>query len=308
MNSFEVINNEVCFFDVEKAKKRISRYEKMYPAKDVFVFAQKIKFEEQIVLTRNELIAELNLMNINSKFTKKEAFAILSNDKFVSSYIKGNVSSFSKLKNYLQGNRILKIYNEDFRNSKIENESIDLIVTDPPYPKQYLNLYKDLAIYAERVLKPGGSLYAMAGQSYLPEIMNLMSVDGLKYNWTLCYLTPGGQSPQLWQRKVNTFWKPILWYTKGTNNKWLGDVVKSDVNDNDKDFHFWGQSISGMNDLIKRVSEPGDLILDPFLGGGTTGAACLYNLRNFIGIELDKDCYKTSKKRLFQINEEIING
>lgn len=308
MNSFDAINNEVCFLDVEQAKKRISRYKKMYPSKDVFLFAQKIKFEEQIVLTKDKFIAELNLMNLNSKFMKSEAFAIINNDKFIGNYLKGNVSSFCKLKKYLQGNRILKIYNEDFRNSKIEDESIDLIVTDPPYPKQYLNLYKDLAIYAERVLKPGGSLYAMAGQSYLPEIMNLMNVDGLKYNWTLCYLTPGGQSPQLWQRKVNTFWKPILWYTKGTNNKWLGDVVKSDVNDNDKDFHFWGQSISGMNDLIKRVSEPGDLILDPFLGGGTTGAACLYNLRNFIGIELDKDCYETSKKRLHQINEEIING
>lgn len=266
MNSFELINKEVCFLNVEQAKKRIIRYQKMYPSKDVFLFAQRIKFEEQIILTRDELIQKINAINLNSEYIKKEAHAIIHNDKFVSNYIKGNVSSFSKFKQFLQGNRILKIYNNDFRNFKIENESVDLIVTDPPYPKQYLNLYRDLAIYAERVLKPGGSLYAMAGQSYLPEIMNLMNVDGLKYNWTLCYLTPGGQAPQLWQRKVNTFWKPILWYTKGTNNKWLGDVVRSDVNDNDKDFHFWGQSISGMNDLIKRVSEPGDLILDPFLG------------------------------------------
>lgn len=308
MNSFERLNNEVGFLDVQQAEKRISRYEKRYPAKDILLFAKRIRFEEQIKITRAELITALDIDNIKSDYIKKEAFAIISDDKFISKYIKGNVESVSKFKEYLLGNRLMKIYNADFRSSQIESESVDVIVTDPPYPKQYLNLYKDLAIYAERVLKPGGSLFAMAGQSYLPEIMNLMNVEGLKYNWTLCYLTPGGQSPQLWQRKVNTFWKPILWYTKGANSKWLGDVVKSDVNNNEKDFHFWGQSISGMNDLIKRVSEPGDLILDPFLGGGTTGAACLYNLRNFIGIELDEDCFLTSEKRLTQINDEILNG
>jgi hypothetical protein len=40
--------------------------------------------------------------------------------------------------------------------------------------------------------------------------------DGpLEYLWTMAYLTPGGQATQVFPRKVNTFWKPILIYCKG---------------------------------------------------------------------------------------------
>ncbi len=308
MTTFEIINEEFGFFDIEAAEKRINRYLKAYPTKDIRQFAQKIKFEEEIKSTRAILITELNLTYVENEFLKEKTLSILNDERFITNYIRKSQNPFNNLKHYLDGHRFCKLYNGDFRATEIEDESIDVIVTDPPYPKEFVDLYRDLAIFAERVLKPGGSLFAMAGQSYLPEIMKLMDVDELKYNWMLCYLTPGGQSPQLWQRKVNTFWKPILWFTKGKPTKWLGDVVKSNVNDNDKNFHFWGQSFSGMNDLIQRVSDPGDVILDPFLGGGTTGVACLNNLRNFIGIELNKESYDISKDRLGQIEHELLHS
>lgn len=302
---FNKINEVYNFNDTEKAQKRIKRYLKTYPDKDINLYAEKIKFEEKIEAVRSELYTDLGIATLKNEHIKEKVSAILDDDKFISKYIKGEEEPVNRLKDYLTGNRYYKLFHDDFRQTSIESESIDLIVTDPPYPKQYLNLYKDLAIFAERVLKPGGSLFAMAGQSYLPEIFDLMKVAGLNYNWTLCYLTPGGQSPQIWQRKVNAFWKPVLWYTKGKPKKWLGDVVKSAVNDNDKNFHFWGQSFSGMNDLIQRVSEPGDLILDPFMGGGTTGIACMYNLRNFIGIEIEKESFNTAKSRLQEIDSLI---
>lgn len=63
-------------------------------------------------------------------------------------------------------------------------------------------------------------------------------------------------------------WKPVLWYVKGEyDGKWLGDVARSNVSDNDKRFHHWGQSERGMADLFDRVANQGDVILDPFLGG-----------------------------------------
>ncbi|MCZ2102293.1 MAG: site-specific DNA-methyltransferase [Chitinophagales bacterium] len=307
MKSFKEIQAAFNFLDVEQAEKRINRYLKTYPNKDIIPYAEKVKFEEQIKIVQHDLIQKINALNLTSSFLKEKALEIVNNPKFITKHIKGSEAPFDKLMAYLSGNRFYRLENNDFRACDIENESIDIIVTDPPYPRQYLDLYHDLAVFAERVLKPGGSLFAMAGQSYLPEILQLMQAQGLKYNWTLCYLTPGGQSPQLWQRKVNSFWKPVLWYIKGDPKKWLGDVVKSDVNDNDKNFHFWGQSISGMNDLIQRVSDPGDVILDPFLGGGTTGAACLYNLRNFVGIEIEQDSFETAKERLSIIDKAILN-
>ena len=117
--------------------------------------------------------------------------------------------------------------------------------------------------------------------------MQLMSgVGDLKYHWALAYMTPGAAT-QLWQRKVNTSWKPVLWFVNGEyKGDWVQDVTKSIVAD--KDFHEWGQSESGMQGLIERLSKPGDLILDPFLGGGATGAMAIALRRRFIGSDIDK--------------------
>src|SRR6266566_1314067 len=155
----------------------------------------------------------------------------------------------------------------------VEPSSIDWIITDPPYPRQHLSCFRDLSETAARLLRPGASCLIMSGQSFLPEVMQLLG-EHLRYHWTAAYLTPGGQSVQLWERHVNTFWKPLLWYTNGDyDGDWVGDVCRSDPNDNDKRHHNWGQSESGMADIVQRFTRAGDIILDPFLGGATTGVA-----------------------------------
>lgn len=182
------------------------------------------------------------------------------------------------------------LYVSDIRDGlpEVPDCSIDAIITDPPYPREYIGLYGDLAKVAARVLKPGGSLLAMAGQSYLPEVIAAMEGKGMEYHWCLSYLTPGGQAPHLFARNVNTFWKPVLWFVKGGyEGDCIGDVLKSDTNDNDKRFHHWGQSESGMSDIVERFTDPGQTILDPFLGGGTTGVVALSMGRAFVGCELD---------------------
>lgn len=174
----------------------------------------------------------------------------------------------------------------------------DFIITDPPYAREYLPLYGDLGRRAAEWLKPGGSCLVMCGQSYLPEIMALMTPH-LTYHWTIAYLTPGGQAAQLWQRKVNTFWKPVLWFTKGDyQGRWLGDVARSETNGNDKRHHAWGQSESGMADLLGRITEPGDLILDPFMGAGTTGVVAVSLARLFVGLDTDEAAVTRARERL----------
>lgn len=186
---------------------------------------------------------------------------------------------------------------------QIEAETVDVILTDPPYPREYLPVYEDLAHLAAYALKPGGSIFVMIGQSYLPDILALMT-PYLTYHWTLAYLTPGGQAVQLWQRKVNTFWKPIIWLVKGAYaGEWLGDVTRSEVNDNDKRFHHWGQSVSGISDLVERCTRPGDTILDPFVGGGTVGAVAVAKDRYFIGIDKDVTALDTTRARIAQLQE-----
>ena len=185
----------------------------------------------------------------------------------------------------------------------IQPGSIDAIITDPPYPEKYLPAYEELAKTASKLLKDGGSLFVMSGQTYLPQVIEALKKH-LSYHWTLAYLTPGGQAVQQWERKVNTFWKPILWFVKGEyKGDWLGDVSRSEVNDNDKRFHQWGQSESGMLDLVDRASEPEDLILDPFVGGGAIGTAALMLDRRFVGSDTDESALETTRKRALELLE-----
>lgn len=186
----------------------------------------------------------------------------------------------------------------------IPNASVDAVITDPPYPAEFLPLFIDLAVLAKRILRTGGVCAVMIGQSYLPQIAAMIG-EHLDYHWTIGYLTPGGQAVQVWQRKVNTFWKPVLLYTKGEYaGDWLGDVAESKVNDNDKNHHHWGQSESGMADLIGRLTKPGQLVCDPFLGGGTTAVVCHGLGRKFVGCDIDENAVKTSIARFARPEDE----
>jgi hypothetical protein len=81
----------------------------------------------------------------------------------------------------------IKTITGDFMNCIDRFENVDAIITDPPYSKQYLHLYEDLARFASQVLKPGGSLLTMAGVAYLPQILKMIG-QHLNYQWTISYL------------------------------------------------------------------------------------------------------------------------
>lgn len=176
----------------------------------------------------------------------------------------------------------------------------DYIITDPPYPKEYLYLYGILASRAREWLKPGGLLIAMCGQSYLDQIFTL-TAEYLEYYWTACYLLPGQPTP-LRQRQVNTSWKPLLIFGLDEyKGKIFGDVFKSDANE--KDFHKWGQSISGMYSIVSQICLPGQSILDPFCGAGTTGIAALKHGCLFDGLDIEIENVNISKARLNDATE-----
>jgi site-specific DNA-methyltransferase (adenine-specific) len=53
-----------------------------------------------------------------------------------------------------------------------------------------------------------------------------------------------------------------------------------------------------MKILIQNSTEGGQIVIDPFMGSGTTGVACKELNRNFIGIEIDEKYYEIAKRRI----------
>ncbi len=66
----------------------------------------------------------------------------------------------------------------------------------------------------------------------------------------------------------------------------------------EKTKHPTQKSLALMEKIISIHTNPNHLVLDPFMGSGTTGLACKNLKRNFIGIELEKEYFQTAKKRL----------
>jgi DNA modification methylase len=177
-------------------------------------------------------------------------------------------------------------------------ESIYAIVTDPPYNRESIPLFPALGALAARVLKPGGSCLVLCGLTYLLQYGDALR-ERLDYHWKISVLMPGGQSVFQHARGVNTFCKDALWFTKGAiKTAGCSDFIRTKVNSGDKRFHRWGQSEQIMAELVARCTLPGQVVLDPMMGSGTTGVVCHRAGREFIGIDIDSRVVEAAKERI----------
>lgn len=164
----------------------------------------------------------------------------------------------------------------------------DCVVTDPPYPREFLPVYSEFGKACVGV----PLVAVMVGQTYLPEVLKRLC-EHLEYRWMMAYMTPGAAMKQ-WQRKVDSMWKPVLVF--GRCDETIFDVVRSERAD--KEHHEWGQSESGMADLVERLTKPGQLVCDPFCGGGTTAVVSVRLGRRFIGCDIDAAAVKETVARV----------
>lgn len=205
-----------------------------------------------------------------------------------------------------------RLFEADIRNNipEVADKSVSAIICDAPYPKAYLGLYEALSLVAKRVLAPNGLLICMCGTCWLPQVMNLLGTH-LSYVWQCVYLQPNA-SPNLQFKRVFSKYKPVLIYSREPyKGDFFGDVIKPPADTGgDKAYHHWGQSIQGMEDIIRQFTDPGQLIWDPFLGAGSTALATIRcGGRRFIGSDIDPKCIEITHLRVTEmLNERASNN
>ena len=186
----------------------------------------------------------------------------------------------------------LEIRRGDFREvlSNIPDHSVDIILTDPPYPQEYLPLWDDLGAFAARVLKPTGVLLAYSGQLHLPQVIAVLTKH-LRW-WWMCAIQHTGASGYVVAggRRVINLWKPLLVLAPkdAPLSTHFRDFIEG--GGRQKELHNWEQSTEEAVRILQTFGHPDALVVDPFAGSGSFGRAALQAGMRFIGAEiLDTD-------------------
>lgn len=224
----------------------------------------------------------------------------------------------------------------------IEDNSVDLILTDPPYnlgnfmKDRDTNLKKmrdnffgsagwdDLSFEeweesmdnffeeSVRVLKHGGSMIVFMAIIKVESIIKIAERHGLYYKTTGIWhkLNPMPRNMNLHFVNSTESWIYFTYKKKtGTFNnkgKVLHDFVETAVAANgERKFgkHPTQKPVKLMDFFVSVLSNENDIILDPFMGSGSTGVAAVKNNRNFIGIELSEKYYEIAKQRIQEVQE-----
>jgi len=87
--------------------------------------------------------------------------------------------------------------------------------------------------------------------------------------------------------------------------RWKG-MLQEDMKNKEKRVHPTQKPLPLFKWILEKYSQPNDVILDPFLGSGTTAVACLELNRHFIGIELSSEYCEIAKKRIREIQPQLV--
>lgn len=213
---------------------------------------------------------------------------------------------------------------------KMEDESVDLIVTDPPYRvtargsngnsggmlKKQLNKKGkvfncndiDVTKYAGeffRLLKDGSHCYVMTNHVNLISMLNTFTEVGFHFVKSLVW----DKGNKIMGQYYMSQFEYILFFRKGKgvkiNNCGTSDILffpnKKSKDETGHNLHDTEKPVELMKVLIENSSAVGDIILEPFAGIGATCIASKESGRRYIGIELDKKYFGISAERLKNI-------
>ena len=212
---------------------------------------------------------------------------------------------------------------------KIPDKTIDLILTDPPYnisqysksnikigernlntkiaewdtvklrPESFLNEFK-------RILSPQGNIFIFTSYNLLGEWHKYFDKEFDTFQFMVWH--KNNPVPCVYKKTfLNSCELIICLWNKGhiwnfTTQNEMHNFIQSTICSYPERLksprHPTQKPVSILEHIIKIASNENSIVLDPFMGVGSTGVACSRLNRYFIGIEIDKDYYEAAIKRL----------
>lgn len=147
-----------------------------------------------------------------------------------------------------------------------------------------------------RVMKEQTHIYLMVNARNLKELQEKAEKVGFKFCNLLVWIKNNATPDKFYMKKTEL----ILMLRKGKeryiNNMGTSNVFTYPNRSGDK-FHPTEKNVKLMEDLICNSTNKGDIVLDPFMGSGTTCVACKQTGREYVGIEIEKKYYDIAVKR-----------
>jgi DNA modification methylase len=178
----------------------------------------------------------------------------------------------------------------------LDRGDIAAVVTDPPYGVDFRKEGWDSFI--PDWLGIARNVAPLVGFTTAPTTL----WDYPRPDWVSCWYREAAQSRTVYGSFNH--WTPVVIYGRPY---FKVDSIKlhAIVNSSPKDLgHPSPKPIAFMRWMVENFSRPGDLILDPFCGSGTTGVACVQTGRRFIGIEIDEGYATIARDRISKAAEQ----
>ena len=226
----------------------------------------------------------------------------------------------------------MKLINDNNLNvlSYIDENSVDLILTDPPYNISKKNNFKsmnrsgidfgdwdkngDLLTWIDeipRVMKKGSSIVIFNSWRNLNDIAERLEQNGFIVKDIIRW-EKTNPMPRNRDRRYVVDYEFAIWAVE-KHNKWIfnrqsstydrAEIKMPIASRLEKKFgtHPTQKPVKLMEDLILRHTNERSVVLDPFMGSGSTGVACVNTNRDFIGIELDETYFKIAESRINEV-------
>jgi len=212
----------------------------------------------------------------------------------------------------------------------LEDKSVHAVITDPPYEQEAHTNGRRLRgkqISGARTLEYGALDFDRLTNQLRDDVSKEMvracsgwlltfcqaeavalwrdshQTAGAKYKRSMVWVKPDGAPQFTGDRPGMGYESVVASWCVGGRSTWNGGgkrgvFIIPNRDSNHPKFHPTQKPIRLMNELVTLFSDEDEIVLDPFMGGGTTGVACANHDRNFIGIEKDPKYFDAACERI----------